>query len=77
VPPGMSNSVFAPRETPENIVKKLNEAATKVSQESGFRSKLIELGILPSYEETMSFEVSIEREKKELQSFFKEEGLVK
>jgi tripartite-type tricarboxylate transporter receptor subunit TctC len=77
VPPGMSNSVFAPRGTPEDIVKKLNEAAAKVSQESGFRSKLMELGILPSYEETKSFEVSIEREKKELQTFFKEEGLVK
>jgi tripartite-type tricarboxylate transporter receptor subunit TctC len=77
VPPGMSNSVFAPRGTSEDIVKKLNGAAAKVSQESGFRSKLMELGILPSYEETESFEVSIEREKKELQTFFKEEGLVK
>jgi hypothetical protein len=37
----------------------------------------MELGILPSYEETKSFENSIERDKKELQGFFKEEGLVK
>jgi tripartite-type tricarboxylate transporter receptor subunit TctC len=77
VPPGMSNSVFAPGGTPEDIVKKLNEAAAKVCQETGFRSKLMELGILPSYEETKAFEISIEREKKELQTFFKEEGLVK
>ncbi len=77
VPPGMSNSVFAPKGTPEDIVKKLNETAAKVSQESSFRSKLMDLGILPSYEETKSFEVSIEKEKKELQTFFKEEGLVK
>ena len=77
VPPGMSNSVFAPGGTPEDIVKKLNDVAAKVSQEPGFRSRLMDLGILPSYEETKSFEVSIEREKKELQTFFKEEGLVK
>jgi tripartite-type tricarboxylate transporter receptor subunit TctC len=77
VPPGMSNSVFAPKETPDEIVKKFAEAAAKVSQETGFRSKLMELGILPSFEETKSFEASIEREKKELQTFFKEEGLVK
>jgi tripartite-type tricarboxylate transporter receptor subunit TctC len=77
VPPGMSNSVFAPAGTPEDIVKKLDEMAAKVSQESGFRSKLMELGILPSYEDTKSFEASIEREKKELQTFFKEEGLAK
>jgi tripartite-type tricarboxylate transporter receptor subunit TctC len=77
VPPGMSNSVFAPKGTPEEIVKKLNEVAAKVSQESGFRSKLMELGILPSFEETKAFEASTEKEKKDLQAFFKEEGLVK
>ena len=77
VPPGMANSLFAPKGTPDEIVKKLNDAAAKVSQESAFRSKLMELGILPSFEETKSFEASTEREKKELQVFFKEEGLVK
>ena len=77
VPPGMANSVFAPRGTPDDIVKKINDAAAKVSQDPAFRSKLMELGILPSYEETKSFEASTEREKKELQVFFKEEGLVK
>ena len=77
VPTGMANSVFAPKGTPDDVVKKVNDAAAKVSQEPAFRSKLMELGILPSYEETKSFEVSTEREKKELQVFFKEEGLVK
>jgi tripartite-type tricarboxylate transporter receptor subunit TctC len=77
VPPGMSNSVFAPKGTPDDIVKILGDAAAKVSHEPGFPSKLMDLGILPSYEDTKSFEISIEREKKELQTFFKEEGLVK
>lgn len=77
VPPGMGNAVFAPKGTPDDIVRKLNDEAAKVSREPAFRSKLMELGILPSYEETKSFEISIEREIKELQIFFKEEGLVK
>ena len=77
VPPGMSNSVFAPKETPDDIVKKFAEAAAKVAQEAGFRSRLMELGILPSFEDTKSFEIIVEKEKKELQTFFKEEGLVK
>jgi tripartite-type tricarboxylate transporter receptor subunit TctC len=77
VPPGMSNSVFAPKGTPAEIVKKLNEAAATLSRDSGFRGKLMGLGILPSFEETKSFEASIDREIKELQGFFKEEGLVK
>jgi tripartite-type tricarboxylate transporter receptor subunit TctC len=77
VPPGMSNSVFAPKGTPTDIVKKLNDAAASLSREPGFRGKLMALGILPSFEETKSFEASIDREIKELQGFFKEEGLVK
>ena len=77
VPPGMANALFAPKGTPDDIVKKLNDESAKVSQEPAFRAKLMELGILPSYEETKSFENSIERDKKELQVFFKEEGLVK
>jgi len=77
VPPGMANAVFAPKGTPDDIVRKLSDTAAKVSQEPEFRSKLMDLGILPSYEDSKSFEVSIEKEKKELQIFFKEEGLVK
>jgi tripartite-type tricarboxylate transporter receptor subunit TctC len=77
VPPGMSNSVFAPKGTPVDIVKKLNDAAATLSQDPAFRGKLMTLGILPSFEETKSFEASIDREIKELQGFFKEEGLVK
>ncbi|MBN1103214.1 MAG: tripartite tricarboxylate transporter substrate binding protein [Deltaproteobacteria bacterium] len=77
IPPGMSNSVFAPKGTPPDIVKKLNDAAAKLSQDPAFRGKLMTLGIVPSFEETKSFEASIDREIKELQGFFKEEGLVK
>jgi tripartite-type tricarboxylate transporter receptor subunit TctC len=76
-PPGLANALFAPKGTPDDLVKKLTEAAAKVSQEPEFRSKLMDLGIVPSYEDTKSFEVSIEKEKQELQKFFKEEGLVK
>ncbi len=77
IPPGMANSLFAPKGTADNIVRKLNDAAAKVSGEPAFRSKLMDIGILPSYEETKSFEASTQREKKDLQVFFKEEGLVK
>ncbi len=77
VAPGMSNSVFAPKGTPDDIIKKFTDAAAKVSQEPAFRSKLMELGILPAFQETKAFEATVEKEKTELQAFFKEEGLVK
>ena len=44
-PPGMANALFAPKGTPDDLVKKLTEAAAKVSQEPEFRSKLMDLGI--------------------------------
>jgi tripartite-type tricarboxylate transporter receptor subunit TctC len=75
--PGMSNSVFAPRATPDDMIRKFADAAAKVSQDQAFRAKLMDLGILPSYEGTKAFEASVDREKKEMQVFFKEEGLVK
>ncbi len=77
VAPGMSNSVFAPKGTPDDVIKKFADTAAKVSQEPAFRAKLMELGILPAFEDTKAFEMSVEKKKKELQAFFKEEGLVK
>lgn len=77
VPPGQTNSVFAPKGTPDDIVRKFADAAAKVSQEAAFRSKLMELGILPSFEDSKSLAISVEKEKEELQAFFKKEGLVK
>ena len=77
VPPGMSNSVFAPKGTPDDIVRRIADGAAKISQESAFRSKLMDMGILPAFEDTKAFEVTVEKEKRDLQTFFKEEGLVK
>ena len=58
VPPGMSNSVFAPKGTPEEIVKKISDLGSRISQEPAFRSKLMDMGILPAFEETKTFEES-------------------
>ncbi len=77
VPPGMSNSVFAPKGTPEDIVRKITDIAARISQEPAFRSRLMDMGILPAFEDTKAFEVTVEKEKRDLQTFFKEEGLVK
>lgn len=77
VPPGLTNSVFAPKGTPADVVKKLNDTAAKLSQDPAFRAKLMDLGILPSFLETKAFEAFIAQDIQQLQGFFKEEGLVK
>jgi tripartite-type tricarboxylate transporter receptor subunit TctC len=77
LPPGMELAVFAPKQTPDDIVRKLNLAAATVSRDPAFRAKLMDLGIMPIYEDSKALETSIERWKRDLQVFFKEEGLVK
>lgn len=77
LPPGLPIDLFGPKGTPEAIVKKLSDTVSMISGDHAFRSKLMDLGILPWYEDTKSIEVTLQKEKKELQAFFKEEGLVK
>ena len=69
--------VFAPKGTPDDIVRKINEAVAKIAQYPDFRSKISGMGTQLSYEDTDSFEKSIDQYKENLRVFFKEEGLVK
>jgi tripartite-type tricarboxylate transporter receptor subunit TctC len=69
--------VFAPRGTPDDVVKKLDGAARKITQEADFRAKLNNMGTQVTYEETATFQKSIASYKENLAAFFKEEGMVK
>ena len=69
--------VFAPKGTPDDIIKKLNDVIAKVAQEPQFRARIHGMGTQVSFEDTKSFEKSINQYKDALQVFFKEEGLVK
>jgi tripartite-type tricarboxylate transporter receptor subunit TctC len=69
--------VFAPKGTPDDVVRKLNDVITKIAQEPEFRAKIHNMGIQVSFEDTKLFEKSINHYKESLQVFFKEEGLVK
>lgn len=69
--------LFAPKGVPDEVVKKIDEVARKIAEENDFRTKANALGVQVSYEDTASFEKSLSRYREGLQSFFKEEGLVK
>jgi tripartite-type tricarboxylate transporter receptor subunit TctC len=69
--------IFAPKGTPDDIVKKINDVVAKISEEADFRSKINGMGTQLIYQDTDSFEKLIERYKENLRVFFKEEGLVK
>ena len=69
--------LYAPKGTPDEIVKKIDETVRKIVEEPDFRAKVKDLGLQLSYQDTGSFEKSIIQGKTDLQTFFKEEGLVK
>jgi tripartite-type tricarboxylate transporter receptor subunit TctC len=69
--------IFAPKGTPDDIVKTINDVVAKISEEPDFRSKINGMGTQLTYQDTDSFEKLIERYKENLRVFFKEEGLVK
>ncbi len=69
--------IFAPKGTPDEVVKKIDEVIQKISEEKEFRTKSNSMGLQVIYENTASFEKSINRAKEGLQVFFKDQGLVK
>jgi tripartite-type tricarboxylate transporter receptor subunit TctC len=77
LPFGSYLGIFAPKGTPEDIVKKINDVVAKISEEADFRSKINDMGTQLTYQDTVSFEKLIEEYKENLRVFFKEEGLVK
>ncbi len=69
--------IFAPKGTPDAVVKKLSDVMAKVSQEKDYRDKMHKMGTQVLFEETKAFEKTVNLYKENLQAFFKEEGLVK
>lgn len=69
--------LFGPKGTPDGVVKKINEVARKISEDEDYQNKIKELIIQVTYEDTVPFDKSLVRLKENLQTFFKEEGLVK
>lgn len=69
--------IFAPKGTPDEVVKKIDEVIHKISEEKDFQTKSNSMGLQVIYENTTSFEKSIIRAKEGLQVFFKDQGLVK
>jgi len=77
LPAGVYLGVFAPKETPDDVAGKLNAVIAKITEDPAFRTKVHNMGIQVSFDDTKSFRKSIGQYTKNMQVFFKEEGLVK
>jgi tripartite-type tricarboxylate transporter receptor subunit TctC len=77
LPAGVYLGVFGPAEMPDEIAGKLSQVIAKIAEDQAFRTKVHNMGIQVNFDDTKSFRGSINDYIKNLQVFFKEEGLVK
>jgi len=69
--------IFAPKATPDTILKKLDRTIEKAKDDPQFVEKVKNLGIPITYENSENFRTSISEYKANIESLFKELGYVK
>jgi tripartite-type tricarboxylate transporter receptor subunit TctC len=69
--------LYAPRKTPDEIVKKLDDVVRKIAEDREFQDKNKAMDMPVEYEDAASFEKYLVHYKENIQSFFRNEGLVK
>ncbi len=70
-------ALYGPKRTPDEVVKKLDEATRRIAEDKDFRDKVNNLCLELSYESTISFEKSLVKYRQNLSAFFKAEGMTK
>ena len=69
--------LFAPKGTPDEIIRKLDETVRQASEDKDLQAKARNMDLLLTYENTATFEKSIRQYKEALHAFFVEEGMIK
>jgi len=69
--------LFGPKDLPDELVKQIDELVGRISKEQDFRTRMKDMCIQPYYEDSATYQKSLMRYKETMQTFFKEEGLVK
>jgi tripartite-type tricarboxylate transporter receptor subunit TctC len=70
-------AVFAPKRTPDELVKKMDDLVHKITQDLEFQAKNRTLDLSLSYQDSAGFEKYLAQWKTDMLSFFKEQGMVK
>ena len=69
--------LFAPKKTPDEVVRRLDEVVRKMCEDSEFRARNKGLDLELAYEGSAPFEKYIVQWKADMQAFFREQGMVK
>ena len=70
-------AMFAPKKTPDAIVKKIDDVVHKITQDKEFQAKNRSLDLSLSYQDPAGFEKYCVQWKADMLVFFKEQGMVK
>jgi tripartite-type tricarboxylate transporter receptor subunit TctC len=70
-------ALYGPKGTPDEVVKKLDEVARKISEDKEFQNKCKNLTLELAYESSPSFEKTLVKYRQNLAAFFKEEDMIK
>jgi tripartite-type tricarboxylate transporter receptor subunit TctC len=69
--------LVGPRDLPEEIVEKLDSVVAKIVKEQDFQTRMTNLTLQITHENSQSYERTLTKFKDDVLAFFKEEGLVK
>jgi tripartite-type tricarboxylate transporter receptor subunit TctC len=69
--------LYAAKNTPDEIVKRINEVVRKIVEDKEFQKKNAEMDMVLAYEDSPSFQKELGRFKENVSTFFKEQGMVK
>ena len=72
-----SLGLFGPKSLPAEIVKKLDDLVSKITKEPEFIGKMKGLSIQTSYKDSATYQAAVLRDRDNLETFFREQGLYK
>jgi tripartite-type tricarboxylate transporter receptor subunit TctC len=72
-----SLGLFAPKATPDDLVRRLDELVQRVVKEPQFVARMKEMSIQISYKDAAAYRRAVVRDRDNLETFFREEGLLK
>jgi tripartite-type tricarboxylate transporter receptor subunit TctC len=73
----VSVTLYAPKKTPDEIVKRLDDVVRKIVEDKEFQKKNVEMDMVLAYSDSALFQKEINQFKENVSAFFKDQGLVK
>lgn len=77
LPYASSLGVFGPKALPEDLVKQLQDLVSRITREPQFANRMREMSIQTSFKDAATYQKAVFRDRDNLISFFKQQGLLK